>query len=413
MASDKEIQEMPIGEAILLPGGNGLATPPFKPNFGFLGSVGWRHVEQGVEAVVCDGEVIETTALHHDIKRIFQHKQFIRRVLLKPQPITVTSQARNAEYLPVELEISFSYAVADPAQVAAQERPLVTLQEAAQGLVAEFIRSRTLQELLEDSNGASRELLKQRLLSSPVIAGTYVIVDVLKALVGGDTRLIDAANEAAATAADRTRLREENINRELRTETDLKIERNRKELEDEYKERDQARLMEQKRLEEQGATLRTLLQAAGEIGKGGMSPESLKGLFPGAFISSGGWVEREPSSGTPNFEVRHSLPHQPARANLEREALESIKPQVGMITFDLAESAGEVRGAILQFPEYSIMFACGEGYPQDPPEVEIRRRDGAIFQPTTTWIPGLSMLAHLVQAIIPQANTRPGSGKES
>ena len=64
------------------------------PTGDFSGIFGWKHVEAGVEAWVCDGKVIDVTSVARDLRRIIGHKQFVRRVLLHPDRSELKRQAR-------------------------------------------------------------------------------------------------------------------------------------------------------------------------------------------------------------------------------------------------------------------------------------------------------------------------------
>ena len=70
MTLGKQLAEMPIFEVVRMPGGNGLASPTFQVPLNFLSVFGWQHVEQDVEALICDGEVITKTRFTTDWMRI-------------------------------------------------------------------------------------------------------------------------------------------------------------------------------------------------------------------------------------------------------------------------------------------------------------------------------------------------------
>ncbi len=404
MATDKEIAGMRLLEAVNLPGGNGLASPAFQtPSLGFFNLMGWSHVEQGTEALICDGEVITATNLNRDLARMIRHKQFMRRVILHPPPLEVSVDALTADSLQAGLSISFGYTVVDPAYVASMAAPLRELSNVAQGVVAEYIRSKTLEELVTDE-GTTREALQARLSASRSLAGYYEIVEVHKALPHGDERLIAAAIAAQIARANKALIEAQGENALVQAGTDDQIARTKAELANEIAENEHRRAMEQIKLTEQGQTLRAVVDAVGKAHAAGIPTDmSVLGNLLGAFTQPGIHVESGWPATQNAVEPPQQLPEgKRDNAAREREALASIADDLGILTFDVVEfESGAISGATVQFRDCELVFTCSKDYPSVAPLVVVRLADGSEVIPKITWMAKLKpMLAHLVPVIV-------------
>ena len=70
------------------------------------------------------------------------------------------------------------------------------------GVVAEYIRSDTLENIVKD-DGTLRHQLKQILESSPSIRGNYNVGEVLKALPTGDERILEIIRKTREVCTER------------------------------------------------------------------------------------------------------------------------------------------------------------------------------------------------------------------
>jgi hypothetical protein len=412
MVGDREIQEMPIQQAVTLPGGNGLSSPAFRPTFGFLGTIGWRHVEKGTEAVVCDGQLIESTRLARDLRAIIGHRQFIRRVLLNPEPLEATAEALTSDQLHASLQVSIKYRVIDPVHVASTAAPVAELTNAAQGVLSEFIRSKKLTELIEDSQGLARDELRNRLAASSAVAGHFEIIEVLKALVSGDEGLVDVGRKVRVAEAEADLVDAEGRNAVAQALFDIEIAQGKAELEDELAQREHRRRMETLRAEQQGEVAREAIRTMGQVLSAGMDGAPLRELISGSQAASGSRMEwLRPRELEQDLSSAGSETKRPTTVQDEEAALDSIVPGVGAVAYDVYASGERITGATLQMRGYEIVFTCDEDYPRTGPVATVRFADGSTRQLETGWIPGFSrVLAQTVPLIVAkiQADFEPG-----
>lgn len=416
MRERHDLSEMDIKQAVLPPNGNGLATVAFTPRWGFLSVFGWKHVEEGVEAWVCDGEVLPSTTIARDLRHIIGHKQFVRRVILHPEPLRVEATAKTSDLLDITLEVSIAYSVVDAVYVAATSEPLVELQEAARGVIMEFAPSHTLLELIQDDSGDTRRALQDRLNKSTVFSGHYAIEEVLSVAPKGDSRLIDIATETRLAEAAAALIEQEGLNQQIAASHELQIEQERLEQEDEFKQRDHERLLESERLKEQGATARAALEAVGQLGRSGVfTPEQMTKFLGGTRELVGGNAltagDSEPGSAAIRSVKELTAPVGRTVAD-EEEALESIAQEYGILEYHVFHVGAGIGGASVKFRGSEITFTTDASYPLTAPIATVTSGDGSQLTPAFHWFKGRSTLADAVLAILAKLPSEPPPGGE-
>lgn len=413
MRSPQEIATMPLSEAVRLPGGNGLASPAFRLSLGLLGVIGWQHVEEGVEALICDGERVGKTRLTAEVLRLIGRRRFLRRVMLQPAPLAdVRATALTMDQLQMTLVVSVKYTVTDPAHVASLQDPMSELTDALVGIVSEYIRSKRCADIVSDVGGL-REELKYYLQQSPVFGQYYGVTAVLKALPSGDDRLFEIERKKRIELGRQVLVDLEGENRARAAEYDQQIAARAAQLQDGIAQRDHDRQMEMRRAELQAQTDQTLIQAISQVAAAGMDPsKALTPLIERGQQASGGEV---PS----HLLGRGDSPHQPqpkegqSRVEIERAALSSIQTNGQIESFQVYGSPDRLDGATVQTSGYEIVLTCLEDYPRQAPTVEVRYRNGQVFEPKLIWIPGVSnSLAQAVASVIPQVPDEEDPGSD-
>ena len=105
-----------------------------------------------------------------------------------------------------------------------------------------------------------------------------------------------------------------------------------------------------------------------------------------------------------------STPSQPLspQVTAEQTAFANIKVGFNIQSYEVLSSDGQVTGAVIQLPSYSIVLKCtGGAYPKHGPQAEVHFQDGSIFQPSVQWFSGINtLLAQVVPTIIAQVSSR-------
>jgi hypothetical protein len=407
MANDQEIAKMPIQQVVLQPGGNGLSSPPFQIPLNILGIFGWHNIETGVEACICDGALIPKTKAKTEFVRLIGRRSFVRRVLLQPGPLEFASTAFTQDELKLTLNVSVKFEVIDPVYVSSLSDPLSELRNLFEGITSEFIRSESLFAFTSDQ-GKAREQLKVRFQNSGTVKAGYVIHEVLKAIPSGDEGLIDIKRKTRIAAQENELIEVEGINRELESQHNLVIARKEAELAEEIAQNKHEREKEIRELEARADIMKTAISTLGEVAKSGIDPTKLAKDVIGTLVDR---VQntRLASSATPsNPEIPPvSSVNTVNQLEIEKNALNSIKGHLGIVTYEVLESQSKIKGAIIQLKDYEIILKCGDNYPQDEPEATVRFSDGKTQKlDVGFWISGVSSsLAQAVMVIIPLINT--------
>lgn len=402
MTNDQQLATMPISDAVNQPGGNGLASPAFETPLNFFGVFGWQNVEAGVEALISDGKLVPYTRTMTDFLRILGRRRFMRRVLLKPAPLEVRAEGLTADQLRLSLEVAVKFEVGDPVHVASLENPLSELTNVAVGIISEYIRTRALTDLMKDSGRTRRDLLAE-LVESTCITRHYHIVEVQKALPTGDERLIEIKREEELAQAEAGLLEARGENEEITARHQAEIARGEAEIQDEFAKRDHWRRMERADLEGRIELVKTAVETLGQVAAGGIDPTPLAQDFIARLTDQASHGEPRKQRERPPGSAEITT-GQRSQVEQEREMLESIKESVGIVAYDVAATGEQVKGAVIQMPEYEIVFACDMDYPDTQPQVMVRFRDGRSMQPALAWASGVTnSMAQAVLVIVAQA----------
>lgn len=413
----RDMSTMPIDQVVQLPGGNGLASPAFQAPLNFLGIYGWQHVEQGVEALVCDGEVITKTRFSSDWLSAVGRRRYLRRVLLQPAPLQgIKATALTRDKFNVTLTVSVKYTVGDPVHVASLQDPITEISGALIGCASELARSMTLEGILGDT-GEMRHDLQQRLGSEPGLAGWYHIVQVLSITAQGDERVLEVDRQRRVVEGERGLVNARGENDLIAAQYAAQITAGQARIEEMRADRAHAREMEKLTAEFAAQGQQALFAALGSVAAAGMDPGRLAEVFRST---------PQIAAGQPAMAARKALPdgaelrEDPARTDpveRERALLASIQTSGHIQSFDVFGSGGNLEGVIVQTGRYEVVMTCPTDYPSVPPEALVRYQDGTSFTPTVPWIVGVSeSLAQVLLAVLPQADqnakshNKPGSG---
>jgi hypothetical protein len=395
VVDSKQLATMPISEVVRQSGGNGLASPAFETPLNFLGVFGWQHVENGVEALLCDGELVPNTRIRTDILRLFGRRRFIRRVLLKPAPLEVVAEALTADQRKLALDIAVKLEVRDPVYVASLENPLAELTNVMVGIVSEYIRTHNLHDLMMDS-GQTREALLDRLINTTSITRHYQVIEVLKALPAGDESLIEVGRQREIARAEADLIDARGQNELIEARYRAAILRGEAEIQEEIANREHQRRLELAAQEGKLSLAKTAIETLGQVATSGIDPMPLAQDIINRLGDSTHRVE----AGTDRSSAAQGeLPRpQSSQVQIEGEMLESIRESVQMLAYDVATSGDQIRGAVIQMPGYEIVFACDKEYPSSKPEISVRFPDGRMMQPNQGWIPGVT--TSMAQAVL-------------
>ena len=411
MATDQEIAQLPIQDVVKLPGGNGLASPAFQIPLNILLIYGWHNIEQGVEACVCDGDIIPKTRLRAEFMRLIGRKNFVRRVLLKPAPLEIVASGLTQDKLKLSLSIAVKYEVKDPVCVASLSDPLVELKNFFEGITAEFIRKESFEYFIS-AEGSVRKRLKERFDETDTFQGVYLINEVLKVIPTGDETLLEITRKTKAAEQQSNLLEAEGLNREVESKHNLKIARDQAVLDEEIAQRKHEREKEIRELEAREEILKAAINTLGDVAGAGIDPSKVtKDVFETLteriqntrFASVTNPSLLESTQPQPVIEIKQPEVNQ---LDNEKRSLESIRNRVGISTYQLLEADQSIKGAIIQMEGYEIIFNCGENYPLEDPACLVRFPDGTSQSVQNYWISGVSnSLAQAVLVIIPQVRT--------
>jgi len=401
MHSDDQLAKMPISEVVNLPGGNGLASPAFH----MFRILRWEHVEEGVEALVCDGQLVPRTTLTVDWLRAIGKNRFFRRVLLQPAPLTnISAKALTEDGLDLTLTVSVKYMVVNPVYVAALQSPLVELTDLIIGLVAEYIRSDTLDSIVAD-DGKLRTALKRHLENAPTLNGHYAVTEILKAIPSGDESLLEIARQKRIAETQSGLIDIEGRNRVMEAGYQHEIDSQAAHLQDEMADRKHQRDMQAQRAKLVADVQQSALKAISDIASSGGNLKEVLPLLSRAVPGTTYEPPADPNVEVPLIETR-TPSNQASRVERERAALLSLQTAGQIKSFEVFETQHALKGATVKVHTYEIIFTCPDTYPTDAPSVSVRLSEGNKFEPRILWISGVSeTLAQLVVSVIPQVKT--------
>ena len=322
-----------------------------------------------------------------------------RRVLLSPAPLNdVSAKALTADHLELTLVVSAKYLVVDPAYVAGLEAPLSELENLLIGAIAEYIRGKNLEDIVRD-DGTLRAELKERLENSTTIRDKFDVIEVLKALPTGDERIIEIIRQTRAEIERRTLIEQEGQNLAIQAKYDLAVERARKELKDEFEERQHFRDLEMAQLAGKLDVQKEVLRSIAAIAASGINPTTAIQEIRSMILEEG----PQTADALPdNLMVEDEL------MELERKSIIQIQDTLGIKHYELAHKPGEpdrLDSATIILDDFEVLIDCPAGYPDEVPIVHLKL-DGKQEKPAIIpWREG-SNLADAVTAAVMQARIR-------
>ncbi len=408
MSYDNSIVTANIHEAVRMQGGNGLSTPAFQPPLNFLIIFAWVNVESGVEALVCNGEVLTKTKLRADFLRIIGRKSYFHRVLMKPAPLEIQAQALSSDEIKVGLDVSLKYEVIDPIYAASTQDPLEELSNLLIGVTAESMRRFTSNEVIS-ADDQVKQLIKSKLNSSPIVSNHYRIVEILKVMPTIDESLINIRKQIKEATEKATLIEAQGQNKEIESVSNLKIARLEAQLQEEIKNLDHEKEIQKMRIQSSTEIAKAGLEALGTIGSGGIDPRGVVKDVMGVFMPPGQGLRDnftlESGIEAKKITTAASSPaNKPGQYEKEIQAFNSVKEKLGIISFNVIESNEAISGAVIQFHDFEIIFTCSPEYPMKQPAAVIRRADGSEIYPENYWLEGATnLLAQAVGVIASQA----------
>lgn len=393
---------LPISEAVkLTSGGSGLASAPFRPFLAFFDLIGWIQVQEpDKECVVIDTRyVVRKTRIYAAPLRLIGKPISARRVLLSPAPLDdVSSTALTSDQLELTLVVSAKYQVADPTYVASLEAPLSELKNLLTGIIAEYIRSASLEEIVRD-DGTLRADLKRRMEASTTIQSKFILKEVLKALPTGDERIIEIIRQTRAEIQRRGLVEQEGLNLEIQASYEQRIAQAQKELEDEFAQRQHLRELDMIRLVGELDLQREFVRSIAAIAASGINPsEAIREIR--SMILKGGQQEVVKATALPKSDgAKDSL------IDLERNSLKQVQAALGIRQFNLVEignSSGKPASATISFDDFDVLINCPSDYPGKAPTVRLKLEDNQEMPAVVPWRKG-NNLADAVTAAVMQA----------
>lgn len=389
---------LPISEAVKSSqGGNGLASAPFKPYLAFLDLAGWMQIQDpGKECLVIDARTtIRKTSPYAAPLRLIGKPISARRVLLSPAALEdVSATSLTADQLDLTLKVTVKYTVADPAYVASLEAPLSELTNLLTGVIAELVRTRTLEDIVKD-DGALRREIKQRMEESTTIHTRYQVIEVLKALPTGDERLIEIINQTREAVQRRALVDQEGRNQEIIAEYEVAIERSREELRDEFEQREHERGLGTARLVGELGVQREFMRTIAAFAASAIDPSDAI-----REIQSMIFKERPQEAAA----LPDSANVVDARMELERRSLERIQGALRIKQFDVTHVQGspdKPGSAVISLDGFEVLIDCPIGYPDEAPTVCLRL-EGEETPVVVPWREG-SYLSDAATAAVMQA----------
>ncbi len=388
VAGQAAAEALPISEAVLpMHGGNGLVTQSYEPGLSWLGLIGWIEIKDpGKECVVVDGRrIIRKTELYIGPMRLLGKPISARRVLLQPAPITdISAKSLTRDQWELALVVSAKYEVINPVYTASLQAPLDELGNRVVGAVAEYIRSDDLTNIVKDE-GALRATMQQTLESAPSIAGTYHIVEILKALPTGDERVIEEIRRARVAQAQSAVIAAEGANEVARAQYLTEIQRKNAVLSEEVANLQHARDMERLGMEQTFETQRELLRAVGMIAAAGIDPARAIERIRAVVLAP----PAPPALTTATEPTAVQL------MALEEARLQEAQDVLGLKKFMLkanANGSGRPVSAQLTFENFSVDIQCPPEYPDAPPVVWVQSRGGEPAPLVVPWSKGNNLV---------------------
>jgi hypothetical protein len=249
-----------------------------------------------------------------------------------------------------------------------------------------------------------RESLRDSFQKASIFEGKYVFHEVLKAIPSGDESIIEIRRKTREATEQKGLLEVEGENREIEASHDLKIARQQASLDEEMAQHKHDREKEIRELEARSEIMKTAISTLGVVASSGIDPTKLAKDVVGTLVDRVQQAQFASASNPGLLGNQKALPATEInQLEVEKQALESVKESVGIITYEILESQSLVKGAIVRMKDYEIIFQCGDNYPQGEPEATVRFPDNTTQTIDRYWIPGVSnSLAQAILAIVPQ-----------
>ncbi len=406
MTTDQELIRLKIKDAVKPPEGNGLSSRVFQPPFNFMFIFSWVDVEQGVEAIVCDGQTVQKTQLKSDMQRLIGRKRYYHRVLLKPAPLVVNSTAFSKDSLKVKIETSVKFEVIDPGYVCSVQSPVDELSAVTSQAVADCISNYISSQLISENSGI-RDYILTQMRKSNIVIDHYDVIEVLQVVPSIDERFMEIEKKTKEASLKAPLIQAEKANELRAARVDLQIESEKDVLSQKILDKEQERRMELEILKQRSETIRAGLEAIKGMAMGGIDPTIFTRDVLSA-INLPGQLSSDQSQLT--TQDKHYLPssldkNEVDKAQLlekEKSAIIAIKPSLKIVNHEVSFGPTGII-ALVQFESYEIIFSCGSNYPEETPDATIRYYDGNEKTPQNYWFPGVSnLLAQALTYIIPQ-----------
>jgi len=408
--TDDQIMRMPIGDVVRPEnGGTGLASAAFQIPLTFLNIFGWENIDSEVETLVVEGKNISRTRLRGEVMRLLGRKTFMRRVLLKPAPLDIMVQAltKGTPQFSVAVTVTVQYRLEDAARVASEMLPLRTFESIVQGILVQYIRQYSQDELLTTPHNLQMPL-EVAIRSDSTLALLFNEIRILKLIARGDERVIEVHRATAEATAQIGLTLQQNESKAISARYDIKIDEERAKLNQQKADAQHQRDMEILQHNSQAQLQQTLLNAIAATASAGGNVEAIvraaAGLLPGSTPATPlAALGRGTSDLT--LPISSAVPDAVDRIALERAALTDGQTSLGYIGFDILQAGDTLTGAILTFPSYRLMIQCLPDYPSSAPLGTARYLDESQRALDVIWMPTPhTLLVHYVMAAIPLAN---------
>lgn len=371
-------------------GGNGLASAPFSPTLRFLNLFGWINVKSPKkECVVIDGvKVIKETEWFFAPMRLLGKPINAHRVLLNPDPLTVSEDGKTLDHYDLTLHLTLSYSVIDPIYVSSVSDPLKELTDFVKGRIVEIIGKKEVIPLIQNESDNTQELTELISQSLPV-KGHYQ-VSVIKTDPTGDNKILEIKRKIKEETMSQEMYEKEGKNKVEVAKYELQIKQMNADFEEVIKQKDFERVKQLQEMEANYEVLRGVIQAVAQIsavhGNASAAIKEIRSLIT---------QTKEPSTPLLINSNKKSL--------IEREidSIKLSKDNFGFIDYEVkpnlqkADHPGDAR---FIFEDMIIEMKCPLNYPLEGPAI-VLKADSTIKQLNIQWFPNSNLLYALSAAL--------------
>lgn len=371
-------------------GGNGLASAPFSPTLGFLNLVGWINVKSPQkECVVIDGvKVIERTQLFFAPMRLFGKPINARRVLLNPDPLTVSEDGKTLDHYDLTLNLTVSYSVIDPTYVSSLSDPLKEFTDFVKGRIVEIIGKNEVIPLIQNETENRRELTEKISQSLPV-KGHYQ-ASVIKTDPTGDNKILEIKRKIKEETLSQEKYDLEGRNKVATAGYDLQIKQMNAEFDEVLKQKEFDRVKQLREMEANYEMLRDIFQAVAQISAvSGNASGALKEIR--SLISQ---TSQQPMTLLINSAEKSLIEREIDSINSNREKFKFKDFEVN----SNSQKADHPGSARFTFEDKIIEMNCPVNYPIDGPEIVLKAGSNS-KKLNIQWFPNSNLLYALSAAI--------------